>query len=193
MLLDQSYWEERYKERQTGWDNGMVSEPLKVYIDQILDKSTYILVPGGGNGHEVAYMHKQGFNNVFLLDWAQEPINRFLADNPSFDSTHAIHGDFFELDMKFDLILEQTFLCALEPIKREAYIKQVACLLKEEGKLGGVIFNDAPERTEPPFSASDAEYKTLFEKSFEIKTMEPCYNSIESRRGRELFIQLIKK
>lgn len=50
--LDSAYWSERYKNKDTGWDIGSVSTPIKSYIDQLQDTSKKILIPGCGNGYE---------------------------------------------------------------------------------------------------------------------------------------------
>ena len=44
--LDAEFWENRYRNQETGWDLGTVSPPLKAYIDQLEDKDVAILIPG---------------------------------------------------------------------------------------------------------------------------------------------------
>ncbi|RYF89397.1 MAG: SAM-dependent methyltransferase, partial [Chitinophagaceae bacterium] len=103
-----------------------------------------------------------------------------------------ICGDFFELHEQFDLIIEQTFFCALSPALRVAYVSHMYKLLKEEGKLAGLLFNRSFDGG-PPFGGSKEEYVKLFSPLFEIVTMEACYNSIAPRAGSELFFILKKK
>ena len=66
-------------------------------------------------------------------------------------------------------------------------------LLKEQGKLIGLLFDDYLNEDHPPFGGSKSEYEKYFEPYFNIKVFETAYNSINSRRGRELFMILIKK
>ena len=66
-------------------------------------------------------------------------------------------------------------------------------LLKDNGKLVGLLFNDSLNEDKPPFGGCKSEYKKYIEPHFNIKVFETAYNSIESRRGRELFMILIKK
>ncbi|MDX5347428.1 MAG: TPMT family class I SAM-dependent methyltransferase, partial [Hymenobacteraceae bacterium] len=49
MILDQKFWESRYRSNETGWDTGAITTPLKMYFDQLHDKSLRILIPGCGN------------------------------------------------------------------------------------------------------------------------------------------------
>ena len=113
---------------------------------------------------------------------------------PGFPKEQLLQVDFFELeDHKFDLILEQTFFCALNPSLRLKYVKHMAELLKPNGKLVGVLFTDPLNAIKPPFGATKEEYTSLFEPFFKFKTFEICTNSIKPREGRELFIDFIKK
>ncbi|MFM2155704.1 MAG: hypothetical protein RL516_453 [Bacteroidota bacterium] len=192
-MLDSNYWQERYKTNQTGWDAGTITTPIKEYIDQLKDKSIKILIPGCGNAHEASYLWQQGFINVFLLDYVAEPLNNFSKQFPDFPKSHLLLKDFFELDEKFDLIIEQTFFCALEPKLRTSYTEKMYQILYPEGKLVGVMFSSEFKKEGPPFGGTKTEYQALFERYFDIAKMEECYNSIEPRKGNELFVVLCPK
>lgn len=192
-MLDSNYWKERYKTNQTGWDAGTITTPIKEYIDQLKDKSIKILIPGCGNAHEAAYLWQQGFTNVFLLDYVAEPLNNFSKHYPDFPKSQLLLKDFFELDEKFDLIIEQTFFCALDPQLRSSYADKMYQILNPEGKLVGVMFSSEFEKEGPPFGGTKSEYQSLFERYFNIMKMEVCYNSINPRKGNELFILLCPK
>lgn len=190
--LDKEYWEGRYRKNDTGWDLGEVSPPLEKYFQQ-LDVAAKILIPGCGNAHEAAYLHKKDFGSVFLVDIAINPLKAFKKNCPDFPSDHLLHQDFFNLEGEFDVIVEQTFFCAIHPGMREVYAKKMASLLRKGGRLVGLLFNDSLNVDEPPFGGDKDEYITYFSPYFVIEKMEPCYNSIPPRAGRELFINLIKK
>jgi len=193
MNLNSEYWESRYQDQTTRWDLGEISNPIKEYIDQLDNKTLSILIPGGGNSYEAEYMFNKGFSNVYVLDIAITPLNNIKNRIPLFPSSQLIEGDFFDLKMSFDLIIEQTFFCALKPSLRPTYAKKMSSLLNENGKLVGLMF-DAPLYTEhPPFGGNRAEYFDYFDPFFVINIMEPATNSIPDRLGRELFINLSKK
>ena len=192
-MFDRDYWEKRYQNDQLGWDIGYVSTPIKSYIDQLKDKSLKILVPGAGNGYEVQYLHGQGFDHVFMIDIAQEPLESFQKRVPSFPKERLLHQDFFDHEGKYDLIIEQTFFCALSPDMREAYVKKMHGLLQEGGKLAGLLFNIPLYDDHPPFGGNREIYLSLFSACFDIDVMEEAYNSIPPRLGSELFIRLTKK
>jgi thiopurine S-methyltransferase len=186
--LNKEYWDDKYAQNTTGWDIGYVSTPLKEYIDQLKNKNTKILIPGAGNGHEVEYLFTKGFTNIHVIDIALQPLQNLKARIPSFPEGHLIHMDFFDLKSSdYDLILEQTFFCALDPSFREAYASKMHELLGPNGKLAGLLFDFPLTEDGPPFGGSAAEYRALFGQYFTIKVLERSYNSIKPRKGNELF------
>ncbi|MFM7015012.1 MAG: methyltransferase domain-containing protein [Bacteroidota bacterium] len=187
-MLNSSYWQGRYEAKETGWDVGSISTPIKEYIDQLTDKSITILIPGCGNAHEAAYLWKKGFTNIYLLDYVAEPLDNFKKSYPDFPTDHLLNQDFFELKGKFDLIIEQTFFCALDRNLRPDYVAKMHSLLKDNGRLVGLLFSCEFEKAGPPFGGSTAEYSNLFAEYFDLKSLAPCYNSIPPRMGNELFL-----
>ena len=112
---------------------------------------------------------------------------------PEFPSSHLILGDFFEVDDAFDLIIEQTFFCALNPNLRENYAQKMHQLLKVKGTLAGLFFSVPLYSDRPPFGGNKKEYLSYFQPYFKIHEMSPCYNSYSKRNGKELFVKLTKK
>ena len=187
--LSANYWSKRYVNSDNGWDLGSISLPIKEYIDQLTDTSISILIPGCGNGYEGEYLIEKGFKNVYLLDFALEPLLNFKKNNPNFPSENLINEDFFEHQGNYDLIIEQTLFCAIDPKLRMNYAKKISELLTPKGKLIGLLFN-RKFQSGPPFGGSKNEYLTYFTPYFKYVKMEDCYNSIEPRKGTELFISI---
>ncbi len=149
-----------------------------------------VLIPGCGNGYEAAYLLENGFTHVTMLDIAPtavETVRQRYQDRAP--APHLVCGDFFEHDDRYDLILEQTFFCALHPSMREAYALKMKQLLRPGGTLAGVLF-DREFPPGPPFGGSRSEYQQLFAPHFFIQTLAPCYNSAAPRAGTEVFIIL---
>ncbi len=191
------YWSQRYLKGQTGWDIGYPSIPVRTYVDQLTDKQIFILVPGAGNGYEVEYLYRNGFPNVFMLDISRVPLDSFKIRNPDFPAHQLLHTDFFDHKGDYDLILEQTFFCALTPTpeNRKAYAEHMAQLLRPKGKLVGLWF-DFPltdDFEKPPFGGDRDAYLRYMAPFFKIRTFEKCYNSIQPRQGTELFGVFEKK
>lgn len=190
--LSSTFWNNRYLTNDTGWDLGEISTPLKTYFDQLKNKNLKILIPGGGNSYEAEYLHLKGFKNVYVVDVSETALKNLLNRIPTFPKHHLIHGNFFDLKDNFDLIIEQTFFCALNPNLRSNYAIKMKNLLHKNGKLVGLLFDVPLYKDHPPFGGNKEEYLKYFKPYFTVEIMEPCYNSVDSRANKELFIKLCK-
>lgn len=186
------YWQTRWEEGKTGWDIGYASPPLVEYVEQLPDKSLKILIPGCGNAYEAEAIYQMGFENTYVVDLAPGAFESFKKRFPDFPEENMILGDFFDLEDRYDIILEQTFFCALDPSQRRAYAEKMHELLRLGGKLAGVLFDDLLFSDHPPFGGTKEEYLTYFQDLFEIEKFETARNSIKPRQGREFFIEMKK-
>jgi methyl halide transferase len=191
-FLTENYWNNRYITNDFGWDVGEVSQPLKTYFDQLTNKELKILIPGAGNAWEAEYLANNGFNNVYVCDLAIEPLNNLQQRCQAINSKQLIHGNFFDLELSFDLVIEQTFFCAIDPSLRKKYFEKMHSILKPGGKLVGLLFNDELNTDKPPFGGNKEEYVDYFKDLFTVKTYDFCYNSIKSRANREIFFNLVR-
>lgn len=172
---------------------GTVSPPLRDYINQLENKNAAILIPGAGNAYEAEYLLDKGFRNFTILDISKYALNNLRKRRPDFPEKYLLNGDFFEYHGQFDIILEQTFFCAIPRNMRKEYARKCYELLKKGGKLVGVLFNHEFEKEGPPFGGSKEEYIDYFSPYFDFKVFEIGYNSIKPRAGREFFINFTKK
>jgi len=192
--LDKTYWDARYSNNEIQWDLGYASPPLKEYIDQLQSKDLRILIPGAGNAYEAEYLLEKGFNNITVVDISPIAIEAVKKRLEKYDPSHftLVCEDFFDHNGLYDLVLEQTFFCAIDPQLRSYYADKVYNNLDIKGKLAGVLFNRDFEGG-PPFGGSPIEYEQTFKSLFEIIKMEEAYNSVQPRKGNEVFIIMQKK
>ena len=192
-MLNKEFWDNRYKSEQTGWDIGYPSTPLKEYIDSLENKDVRILIPGCGRAYEAEYLYNKGFKNISIIDLSPTALDQFLKRMPSFPKESLINANFFNHKSKYDIILEQTFFCAIDRGLRQNYVKHSYELLNDGGKIVGLLFNEEFGNEYPPFGGTKDEYLNLFSELFDIEIMKTAINSIEQRKGRELFISFKKK
>ena len=192
--LDVNFWNERWLKNETGWDLKGISPPLKNYFDQIKSKDKSILIPGCGNAYEAAYLLASGFRNVTVIDIAPALIQQLLEKFSTYAGKEltVICGDFFKHSGQYDIIIEQTFFCALEKHRREEYATKMIQLLNRSGRLAGLLFDKEFENN-PPFGGSKAEYTALFSSAYTILQMEACTSSAAPRLGSEIFFELSVK
>lgn len=188
-----NYWESRWQAKQTGWDIGYPSYPIVQYMQSYNNKEANILIPGCGNAYEADWLDREGFQNITVLDISPTAIANAKDKIRNTTNINFVCGDFFSYQGTFDLILEQTFFCAIPVDRRRDYIRKSSELLRTGGRLVGVLFDREFSTSGPPFGGSAAEYESLFKPYYTLECFEPCYNSIEARAGTELFINLVKK
>ncbi len=184
---DADYWNKRHQSGDTPWNINMPSPPIAAYIDQLNDKDISILIPGAGHSHEASYLIDHGFDNITVCDISEVAIQNMKLQINNGDMINYLNVDFFTLECTYDLIIEQTFFCAIDPTLRRKYVDKMQRLLKTDGKLAGVLFGIEFPHDGPPFGGNLSEYLSLFSSKLHIQTIEICYNSIPQRMGNELF------
>ena len=189
--LDQTYWNNQYKANTTNWDLGEVSPPIQTYIDGLKDKSINILIPGCGNSYEAEYLLHKGFTNITLIDIAPLLIESLQQKFQGNKNITVVLADFFEHEGRYDLIIEQTFFCALPPAMRQKYVYKTHQLLTGKGLLVGLLFNRMFEQG-PAFGGCKIEYEKLFNDAFLFNKIEPCISSATQRINTEIWIELQK-
>lgn len=192
-ISEKDYWNNRWESKQTGWDVGYATAPISTYFSTYQNKDVAILIPGCGNAYEAAYLIEHGFTNITLIDIAPKAVHLLKEKFESNNNIKILCEDFFDHQGKYDIMIEQTFFCAISPVKRTEYVQKAASLLNPNGRLTGVLFNVEFDKQGPPFGGNVEEYKLLFSPYFNTTTLMPCYNSIPPRAGSEIFINFIKK
>lgn len=163
------YWEDRYQERDTGWDRGVVHPALDKWLSQKSlsredQRPSRILIPGCGNGYEVIKLASAGYD-VTAIDLAATPLNSLQQklDEAELTATLVKHDLFdFCSNEPFDAVYEQTCLCAIEPRSRKKYEKKIHELLKPNGKLFALFMQCEDIIQGPPFHCDMEEMRSLF-------------------------------
>jgi SAM-dependent methyltransferase len=190
---EKAFWDDRWAAGSTGWDLGNVSPEMQKFFDLLPDKNAAILIPGCGNAYEAEYLLNHGFTNVTLIDISRTLVRNLRSKFANNSWIRILEGDFFQLSGTYDVIVEQTFFCAIPPSMRVDYVQKMVKILTEKGILGGLLFNRDFEGG-PPFGGSKEEYQKLFhEHGLEVIEMEMAMNSIPARQGTEVFFQARKK
>jgi cyclopropane fatty-acyl-phospholipid synthase-like methyltransferase len=193
----QEDWQRHYDEDDLGWDLGQVAPPfIKLFESKtILPGKT--LIPGCGRGHEVIYLAENGFE-VTAVDYSPGAVNHLKSTVQERNlKCEVLNMDFFGIDSAhngvYDLLIEQTFFCAISPEQRSSYVSTVARALKKGGMLAGLFYHTGEEEGGPPFNTTREDIKKYFSDSFEIRQLSKAEDSAEQRKNKEWLAILIKK
>ncbi len=131
------FWERRFQEGDIPWDRGAANPQLASWLAAGDLRPCRILVPGCGSGYEVAALAQAGFE-VTALDYSAEAIARTRRQLAASGGTAAlVEADALSwLPVRpFDVVYEQTCLCALYPDRWRAYADQVWRWVRPGGRL----------------------------------------------------------
>lgn len=195
--LSSAAWEQHYQDQDTPWDlSGPTPEFRRLFEDASfrsqlhLKKRPRALVPGGGRGHDAILLAQCNYE-VDLVDFAPTALLAAMeAASLSKVTLHPYKKDFFSLPQlpyhheSYDLLLEYTFFCAIDPSLRPQYVQAAASLLQKNGWLVGLFFPLRMDKEGPPFPVSRAEVEELFSPYFELTIEEP-QASVKPRQGNE--------
>jgi len=163
----QATWEERYGKGETGWNRGGTSPAAKAWMEHLELTSCRLLVPGCGFGHEVVHFAEHGFD-VTAIDIAPSAIRRLEQELSEKNSAaQTICGDLFDYqpDKPFDVIYEQTCMCAIPPERRSDYAERLYQWLVPGGRLLAMFMQTGKEGG-PPWHCDLLNMQRLFPGEF---------------------------
>jgi SAM-dependent methyltransferase len=193
-LLDKSFWDQRWHTGQTGWDLNEASPAIMDYFDRTKPPfDARILIPGCGNAWEAEALTRRGYTDITLCDISPTLCANLSERYHDQSAISIVCGDFFDLSGPYDLVIEQTFLCALDPSLRAAYAEHMARIIRPGSILAGLWFSVEFPFDGPPFGGSPEDYLKLLEPYFNLKEAGPCKASVKPRQGNEWFIVAERK
>jgi len=195
-LSDADYWNQIYQSMpKPNWDLGEASLAFQDMLPRLKLPKSRILVLGCGEGHDAALFANAG-HVVTAVDFSAEAIQKAQQNYGHLENLTFIKDDIFNLphewNYSFDLIIEHTCFCAIEPHRRISLVKLWRRLLHEEGQLMAVFFAML-KRAGPPYGSSEWEIRELLKNNFQFLFWGRWNKSIPKRQGVELFVLAKKK
>ncbi|XP_050256862.1 probable thiol methyltransferase 2 isoform X1 [Quercus robur] len=158
-------WEKSWEQGVTPWDLGQPT-PILVHLHQTgaLPKGR-ALVPGCGSGYDVAAIAcpERYVVGLDISDIAIKKAVELSSSLPNASYFNFLKADFFTWNPSelFDLILDYTFFCAIEPDMRLAWAQRIRDLLKPGGELITLMFPISDHVGGPPFKVSISDYEEV--------------------------------
>ena len=192
-----NYWEQAYQSGDMAWDLGGPTPIFNQWINS--ERNTLsICILGAGNGWDALNFAKKG-HHITAVDFAYSAIKNMTKMAEKLDvELNILYSDIFNIGKlyhnAFDVVLEYTCYCAIDPGRRIDYVDLVDRILKPEGRLVALFFPLDKELNYdgPPFGVNLSSTLKLFSKKFTINKKEIPNLSIERRIGREMFVILNK-
>ena len=161
--LSPAAWEQRYQDKKTGWDRGEANPQLATWLSSVVEPGMSVLVPGSGRGHEVLALAEAGAK-VTAIDFADSAIQELrLRQQQTGLMFEIVHSDLFAYSpgREFDVIYEQTCLCAIHPTQWKTYEQLLNTWLRADGHLLA-LFMQSHAADGPPFHCDMETMRSLF-------------------------------
>jgi len=194
MAGDAEFWEEAYRTGQDGWELGEPSPPL-VRALGALPPGEAAVVLGCGRGHEARAAASAGWTRVLAVDFAPSAIAGALRLSAGVAGAERIEWrrqDLFTLGAtdpgRFDLCIEHTCFCAIDPDRRGEWAEVVRTALRPGGALVALFYAHGRPGG-PPFTTDRAEVlRLLGGAGLRVDQIEIPADSVARRETEELLV-----
>lgn len=190
-ISNPEFWQEKYIANNIPWDTKTTTPALINSIDHSESKKIAIL--GCGYSKDSIFLAKKS-HSVYAIDFAIKPIEYLnnIKKREALDTLFPVHLDIFNLSSKyirfFDIVIEYTCFCAIEPQRRSEYVKLVSKILNDNGQFIALFFPTTKKENQvkgPPFYVDLDETLLMFKNNFNIIKINKSPDSIKPRRGYE--------
>jgi SAM-dependent methyltransferase len=176
----------------------MPAPPLQAWLDgggQFRSRdggAVRVAVPGAGRGHDARLLTRRGYQ-VWGFDFAPAAI----AEAARLGAVEGLDVVFQQRDVFtlardysgfFDAVWEYTCFCAIDPARREEYVRVIHAILRPGGALLACFYPLRDGTDGPPFPVSRSAIDRVLAPHFHIVESAPPGRSAERRRGLEWLV-----
>jgi SAM-dependent methyltransferase len=186
------FWQQLYETGGDGWELGQPAPPLVDVVERTPPPRGRVAVLGCGRGHDARFLASRGWEVVgYDFSTAAVTAARALARREGVAVTFE-QRDIFSLARDahhaFDGVWEYTCFCAIDPARRDEYVRTAAAILRPGGWLLACFFPLRTAGAGPPFPVSRAEVRRRFGPAFRLERAGPPLRSARGRLGREWLV-----
>ena len=211
------FWDGLYAAAQDGWDLGGAAPALEDWLASGRFSSlgsikcggpemapalpqaaetrarARVAVPGAGRGHDARLLARHGYR-VTAFDFALAAVAeaRRLAAADGVDVA-VEQRDVFTLGEDFagafDGVWEYTCFCAIDPARREEYVRVLHTILRPGGLLLACFFPLREGGDGPPFPVSRADIDRALANRFTVLRAGPPGRSADRRQNLEWLVE----
>jgi SAM-dependent methyltransferase len=181
------FWNERFDQRFTPWDQAGVPEAFMAFALEHRNSLANVLIPGCGSAYEALWLARENCP-VRAIDFSPSAV---AAAREQLGEHAGVveQADFFAYKPPFEAgwIYERAFLCALPRDRWQDYASRMAELLQPGALLAGFYFLGETVKG-PPFGIDRDALDALLTPYFELVEEHEVAGSIQVFAGRERWI-----
>ena len=189
-LVEVEFWEQRWKEKQTGFHLEVVNPRLVQYWDALsVAQVATVFIPLCGKSLDIIWLASQGYN-VIGVECSRIALQDFFDENKlsyqrgrandfsayTSNNIHLLQGDYFSLNSEIvkevSVVYDRASLVAMPVEMRQYYVDKQNEILPENVKILLVTleYNQAL-MSGPPFSVSQHDVMSLYQDAFNVKEL----------------------
>jgi methyl halide transferase len=186
------FWDALYARGGDGWELGAAAPPLVDVVERTPPPRGRVAVLGCGRGHDARFLAASGYQVVgYDFSAAALAAARTLASRDGVDVRFE-QRDLFTLGgdeaRAFDGVWEYTCFCAIDPARRDEYVRTIAAIIRPGGWLLACFYPLRAAGAGPPFPVSRAELRRRLAGRFRVERAQPPLRSARGRQGREWLV-----
>ena len=186
------FWDALYARGGDGWELGAAAPSLVDVVERTPPPRGRVAVLGCGRGHDARLLAASGYQVVgYDSSAAALAAARALARRDGVDVRFE-QRDLFTLGgdeaHAFDGVWEYTCFCAIDPARRDEYVRTIATILRPGGWLLACFYPLRAGGAGPPFPVSRAEVRRRLAGRFCVERAQPPLRSARGRQGREWLV-----
>ena len=195
------FWENRWKNNQTGWHREVYNEMLVKHWPSLkIDTECRVLVPLCGKSLDMRWLGEQG-HSIVGLELVEEAVHAFFQEHDLDAKQIHLHehvhhssppyailqGDVFAVNpdmVQAEAWYDRAAMIALPVSKRQEYVEQLRKLTTYDACGLLVTFAYPQEQMEgPPFALHDDDVIRLFANGFNVERLETVQLEDEKDKG----------
>ena len=189
------FWDACYRNFQNGWELDDAAPAFKDMVPRLKLQKSRVLVLGCGSGNDAALFAEEG-HIVTAVDFSEEALDRAKKKYGHLQNIKWVKADAFHLPKEFvgafDILVEHTFYCAIDPSKRQELVQVWKRCLIDKGFLLGVFFVMDYKKA-PPYGGLEWEVRERLKKDFHFIFWGRLKDSVQNRLGKELLVYAHRK
>ena len=194
LLVEHQHWIDRWEDGRIGFHQDKINPWLEKFLPNLFPQSEpqqdkKILLPLCGKSLDLVWLAEKGFTsigvelssiatNAFFEEQNLTPTISSIGDFKKFQNSRItiLEGDFFQLASntlgECKAVFDRAALVALPDEMRKLYAEHLTNLISQGGKIL-LVTTEFPQqqKTPPPFSVSQKEVESLYQKHCDIELL----------------------